>query len=189
MTFLDIFFIGIGLAIDASCVCTSNGLVYKPSILSSIKLALVYAVFQGIMPLIGYFGIGLFSLKLFEYNHIVALVLLSVLGVKMIYESLGDSQGCVDIGESNKGATLTTSMLLMQGVATSIDALSVGITFNNYNVEFVLYAVVLIAVITMVMCFISVRIGIHIGTMLNNKASLVGGLVLIFLGIKIFLVG
>lgn len=180
MSFIDIFFIGVGLAIDASCVCTSNGMIYRPSMAKTIKLALVYAVFQGIMPLLGYFGVGLFSVKIFEYNHVVALVLLSFLGMKMIYESFGES-------ECFKYKELTYLVILIQGITTSIDALSVGITFYNYNLDFVLYSVLLIVVITFVMCAIAVRVGIEIGVKLNSKAEIIGGLVLVGLGVKIFL--
>ncbi|MFI3237579.1 MAG: manganese efflux pump [Lachnospiraceae bacterium] len=186
MTFWDIFLIGIGLAVDASCVCTSNGLTYKPSIRDTIKYALVFAVFQGIMPLLGYLLIGLFSVKIFEYNQLIALILLAAVGLKMIYESFGENQ---ETGVGIIGKKLTASILFIQGVTTSIDALSVGITFNNYSMHFVLYAVTLIAIITFVMCVAAVRIGIKIGTRLNNKAEMVGGLVLVLLGIKIFVVG
>lgn len=189
MTFVDIIFIGIGLAVDASCVCTSNGLIYKPSRLSSVKIALVYATFQGIMPLIGYFGIGLFSFKLFEYNHIIALILLSLIGIMMIYESLDEKKQEVESQNENVSRILTKRMLLIQGVSTSIDALSVGITLHQYDIYFVIYGAILIAVITLFMCFLAVRIGIKIGVALNHKAELVGGLVLVILGIKIFVTG
>lgn len=186
MTLIDVLFIGMGLAVDASCVSASNGMTYKLNMIDTMKLALIFAIFQGVMPLIGYFGVGLFSFELFEYNRIVALVLLSVLGGEMIYESLGEQQEEKEINTNHK---LLGSMMLIQGITTSIDALSIGITFHNYDVRFVLYAVILIAIITFIMCAIAVRIGIEIGTRLNSKAELVGGLVLIFLGIKIFIVG
>ncbi|MFI3172671.1 MAG: manganese efflux pump MntP family protein [Eubacteriales bacterium] len=186
MTFIDICLIGIGLAIDASCICASNGLIYKPNILNSIKIAMVYAIFQGVMPLLGYFCVGFISWEILEYNHLVALVLLSILGIKMLYESLNDEE--IDEKECRK-KELTKGLLWIQGITTSIDALSVGLTFNNYHIEFVLYAVTLIMVITLVMCAISIRVGIQIGTKLNNKAELIGGLVLVALGIKIFING
>lgn len=186
MTLLDILFIGIGLAVDASCVSASNGLIYKPNVMDTIKLALVFAIFQGIMPLIGYFGVGVFSFRIFEYNHIVALVLLSILGMKMIYESLKEKSEEVQVDLVVK---LTGTMMFVQGVTTSIDALSVGITLHNYDIRFVLYSVLLIAVVTFAMCAISVRVGIEVGTKLNTKAELVGGLVLVLLGIKIFVAG
>lgn len=189
MTFGDIFFIGVGLAIDASCVCTSNGLIYRPSRTQSVKLALVYAIFQAIMPLIGYFGVGLFSFTLFEYNQLMALVLLSIMGIKMIYESLEERKQSDKERIISCGKSMTVNLLLVQGISTSIDAFSVGITWNNYPLEFVCCGVALIALITLIMCYLAVRIGIRIGTKLNHKAGLLGGFVLVLLGIKIFVVG
>lgn len=189
MTFGDIFLIGVGLAVDASCVCTSNGLLYRPNRMQSLKMALVYAMFQAIMPLMGYLGVGLCSFSLFEYNQLMALILLSILGIKMIYESLGDTQETNQEEFDNTKKSLTTSVLLIQGISTSIDAFSIGITFYKYDLIFVLGSVLLIAMITLAMCFVAVRIGIQIGTKLNHKAGLVGGVVLILLGIKIFVLG
>ncbi len=191
MTFIDVFFIGIGLSLDACCVCTSNGLVYRPTAKEAIQYSLVFAVFQGVMPLFGYVGIGVFDIKLFEYNHFIALILLSVVGGKMIYESFEQEKEdcCKGHQEITITKRITGSILFMQGLSTSIDALSVGLTFYNYTMEFVLYAVSLIAVITWVMCFVALRVGIQIGTKLNAKAELVGGLVLVLLGMKIFLIG
>lgn len=189
MTFGDIFLIGVGLAIDASCVCTSNGLHYRPSRIQSLKLALVYAIFQAIMPLIGYFGVGLFSFALFEYNQLMALILLSIMGSKMIYESLEEGNKSEQEHIVGVQKYMTAKLLLLQGISTSIDAFSIGITWNNYSVAFVLQAVLVIALITCAMCYGAVRIGIKIGTRLNHKAGLVGGLVLVLLGVKIFIVG
>lgn len=192
MTLLDIVFIGIGLAIDASCVSACNGLTYKLNMRDTIKTAFIFAVFQCIMPLLGYFGIGMFSFKLLDYNQVIALVLLSGLGIKMIYESVQEEKEEEQVSLNkieDKGKVLTTSILLVQGVTTSIDALSVGITFHGYDIRFVTYGVLLIGVITWIMCSISVRIGREIGTRLNKSAGITGGFVLIFLGIKIFIAG
>lgn len=191
MTYIDIFFIGVGLAIDACCVCTSNGLVYKPKKMVAIKLALLFAIFQGVMPLIGYFGVGLFDMKLFEYSHIVALVLLSAIGVKMIYESLGEEgqEDQQEDGEFIYEKSLTLKMMLVQGISTSIDALSVGIAMNQVELQFMVNSVLIIAVITLLMCLVSVKIGIEIGTRFNMRAGIIGGLVLVVLGMKIFITG
>lgn len=192
MTFVDIVFIGIGLSLDACCVCTSNGLVYRPNSKDAIKYGLVFAVFQGAMPLLGYWGVGKLNVKIFEYNSLIALILLSIVGGKMIYEALGENkENGESLPDDDKRAvsrSIAWSVLMIQGISTSIDALSVGITFYKYTVEFVLCSALLIATITWMMCFVALRIGIKIGTKLNSKAELVGGVVLILLGIKIFLV-
>ncbi|MFI3176063.1 MAG: manganese efflux pump [Eubacteriales bacterium] len=191
MTYLDICLIGVGLAVDASCVCTSNGLLYKPSKRESLKLALVFAIFQGVMPCIGYAAVGFLPSCLFAYNHFLALILLSILGVKMIYESFHDKNNEVLLSDDKliSAKQLGGLALLIQGISTSIDALSIGLTMSSYSLEFVLIAISLIAGITFCMCFVAVRIGIRIGVILNTKAELIGGLVLILLGIKIFLAG
>lgn len=192
MTFIDIFFIGIGLALDACCVCTSNGLAYRPNVRRAVQYSLVFAIFQGVMPLLGYLGVGILEFKLFEYNSFIALILLSIIGGKMIYEALGEKKDEETLDKKAMPVmerAITGSILFVQGVSTSIDALSVGITFYNYTVEFVMCAAILIASITWGMCFASFRIGRKIGTRLNAKAGMIGGMVLILLGVKIFLVG
>ncbi len=193
MNFIDIFLIGVGLAIDAGCVCTSNGLIYKPDIKDSVKYAFVFAIFQGVMPMLGYLGVGVLDIKLLEYNSFIALILLSIVGGKMIYESFGnekEAEECTkDISVTTRNNTIGFKLLFLQGVSTSLDALSVGITFYKYSIGFVLCSATLIAVVTWFICYFASRIGIRIGTKLNTKAELLGGIVLVLLGIKIFLLG
>lgn len=130
-------------------------------------------------------------MKLFEYSHIVALVLLSAIGVKMIYESLGEEgqEDQQEDGEFIYEKSLTLKMMLVQGISTSIDALSVGIAMNQVELQFMVNSVLIIAVITLLMCLVSVKIGIEIGTRFNMRAGIIGGLVLVVLGMKIFITG
>ncbi|OON91614.1 MAG: hypothetical protein ATN34_04080 [Epulopiscium sp. Nele67-Bin002] len=182
MTLLEICAIGIGLAVDASCVCTTNGFIYKPNIKTTIAIVLPFCILQGIMPLIGYFGVK--PISIFSYNHIIALVLLCGIGFKMLVDGFTHRDD-----DKINHSTLTFNILIVQAISTSIDALSVGVTLSGQSYLFMFTAVTIIAIITFVMCFIAVQIGIKIGTKLNSKAEIFGGIVLILLGIKLFLDG
>lgn len=189
----DLIVIGIGLAMDAGCTCTVSGLVYKPKISKMLKIACPFAIFQGIMPLIGYFLAGLLPAKLFMYNHFIAFIILSIIGLKMIQDAKNEDQ---DNGEKeytihkvSKEKKLTVKILVMQAFFTSIDALSVGITLNYMSVINLLSSVTIIAMITFGICFIALIIGKKIGTKFNEKAEILGGIILILLGIKLFYEG
>ncbi len=186
MSIFGVVLLGVGLAVDACCVCTTNGLVYRPSLCRSLYIALPFAIFQGIMPLIGYFGIGFLPDGLFQYNHIIAFILLTLVGVKMLYDGINKTEG-EEYHENIKG--LTVKMMLIQGVSTSIDALSVGVTLGGVDLEFMLLSAGLISLITFFMCFAAVRVGERIGTRLNNKAEIIGGVVLILIGVRLLLGG
>ncbi len=190
MTMFEVALLGVGLAVDASCVCTTNGLVYRPNIIKSLEIALPFAIFQGIMPLIGYFGIGLLPDELFQYNHIIAFLLLLFVGAKMILDGLRTTQFdelCPE-GKS-KVKNLTFKIMMVQGVSTSIDALSVGVTLGNESLDFVLVSVLIVAIITFALCFGAVRLGEKIGTRLNNKAEIIGGIVLVIIGVRLLVTG
>ncbi len=188
MTIIEILLLGIGLAVDATCVCTTNGLVYRPNMIKSLEIALPFAIFQGVMPLIGYFGIGLLPDALFRYNHIIAFVLLAIIGIKMFLDGMShhDSQ---EVFACESGKSLTFQLMMIQGISTSIDALSVGVTLGNQLLNFVLFSAVTIAIITFFMCFAGVRLGERVGTKLNNKAEIIGGIVLLLIGIRLLLIG
>ncbi len=186
MTTISIILLSIGLAVDAGCVCTSNGLIYKPSIIKSAEIALPFAIFQGIMPLIGYFGIGIFPDELFQYNHIIAFLLLCLVGMKMVVDGIkSPTTECAQ--EIPKQFTI--KIMITQAVSTSIDALTVGITFGNQTIPFMIKAVVIIAAITFVLCFAAVILGKKIGTKLNNKAEVIGGIVLVLIAVKLLMDG
>ncbi len=186
MTIIEVVLLGVGLAIDASCVCTTSGLIYKPRVLKSLKIALPFAIFQGVMPLIGYFGIGLLPDKLFSYNHIIAFVLLSAIGIKMLIDAIKDC-GCEE--KVRKNAGLTFKIMMIQAFSTSIDALSVGVTLGNQTVSFMLASVGIIAVVTFLVCFVAVVVGKNIGTRLNSRAEIFGGIVLVIIGVRLLIDG
>ncbi len=185
MTTFGVILLGVGLAVDASCVCATNGLVYRPSHIKSLVIALPFAIFQGIMPIIGYFCVGFLPYNILRHNHIIAFVLLFLVGAKMLFEGVSSTK---DEKKHENTAYLSIKTMLIQGISTSIDALSVGVTLGGMGGEFLFYSVVLISFITFVMCFTAVRIGEKIGTRLNNKAEVIGGVVLIIIGIRMLAV-
>ncbi len=189
MTFVDILLLAVSLAIDASCVCTTNGLVYRPNTLGALRIALPFAIFQGIMPLIGYLGIGLLPDELFQYNHIVAFVLLCAIGAKMLVDALKAQNSGASCEQKKPQNSLTVKVMLVQAISTSIDALSVGVTLGGQSISFALVSAALISLITLFMCFGAVLLGKKIGSKFNSKAEIIGGIVLILLGIRLLLGG
>lgn len=177
-------FLGIGLAMDATCVAMTNGLNY-PKIKKSqvILIAFMFGFFQALMPLIGYLLGVSFSSFLSKFTPIIALVLLSLLGGKMLIEGL---KKCED---GNCIKPFCFKLLLLQAFATAIDALSVGIIMVDYKIIELIISLVLIAVTTFILSFVGVLIGKKFGVLLNNKASILGGIILIVIGLEIFFSG
>lgn len=178
--------LGAGLAMDAFSVSCANGLNepdMKPGRMSMI--AGMYGWFQFMMPMIGWICVR----KIAEYFEVfrkfipwIALILLLFIGGKMLLEGIRGGQG-----EENE--TLSFGTLILQAVATSIDALSVGFTIAEYNVTMALTACLLIAIVTYAICMGGLAIGKKVGTKLTGKASILGGIILIAIGLEIFIGG
>ena len=182
--FFNSILLGIGLAMDAFSVSLANGL-NEPHMSRGkmTKVAGVFSGFQALMPLIGWLCVttllGLFSA--FEpFIPWIALILLCFIGGKMLIEGIRG-----DCGESDT-CGVGWGALLVQGIATSIDALSVGFTIAHYNALEALLAALLIGVVTFFICFMGLHIGKKAGTKLAGKAGIFGGAILIFIGIEIF---
>ncbi len=179
--------LGVGLAMDAFSVSLANGL--NEPCMKNGKMCLIsgtFAVFQGLMPLIGWFLVHTLVeyFKVFEkFIPWIALVLLVLIGGKMLIEGLENK--C----ENECSKSLNIGLLLVQGVATSIDALSVGFTISDNNFIEALVNALIIASITFIICFIGIIIGKKFGTRLSNKASIFGGVILILIGLEIFITG
>lgn len=178
MKLLEILLIGIGLSMDAVAVSATNGMCYKMNWKRILSVGLCFGVFQGVMPLIGYFAGSLFADQIAAFDHWIALVLLAFIGGKMIWDGCHHDSAC-----STKPFTLT--LLLMQAVATSIDALAVGVSFAAMNVN-IFAAVSLIAATTFLLSIAAVHLGIRVGDKLNSKAEIFGGTILVLIGMKIF---
>lgn len=173
-------FLGIGVAMDAMAVAMSDGLKYKTlSKKRCFLVSLMFALFQGFMPLIGYF-IGFCALHwLIEYTAPLSFFILCILGVKTILECF-DKEKDFKITTSN----LAFKTILMQAFATSIDALSVGVTLINHNIIDTIICVIIIAIVTFVLCLFGVFIGKKFGAWMKTYAELFGGLILIIIGIS-----
>lgn len=182
--FFNSILLGIGLAMDAFSVSLANGL-NEPTMPKGkmVKVAGVFSGFQFLMPLIGWFCVTML-LELFSafepFIPWIALILLCFIGGKMLLEGI---RGC-DEAEDKCGVGLVA--LMVQGIATSIDALSVGFTIAHYNIVEALLASLLIGVVTFFICFMGLHIGKKAGTKLAGKAGIFGGAILIFIGIEIF---
>ena len=190
--FFNSILIGIGLAMDAFSVSLANGLSEPDmSRRKALGVASIFGSFQGIMPLIGWFCVhsiaSLFSV--FEkFIPWIALALLGYIGGKMLCEGIKEYRCQKDGGtECPIPERLTLSALLVQGIATSIDALSVGFTISEYVFIQALVCVLLIAAVTFVICFAGVLLGKKFGTALAGKSSIFGGAILIFIGLEIFI--
>ncbi len=184
MSLIELFLIAVGLSMDAFAVSISNGTVIRNKIKAAFA-ALMFGVFQGGMPLIGYFLGSAFAEFITKYAPIIALGVLGFIGGKMIVESIGDLRGKGEDGESAvKEPGIGTIMI--QAVATSIDALVVGVSFAAMSVQIV-PAVCFIGVVTFVISLVGVFGGVKFGQLLGAKASLIGGIVLVCIGLKTFI--
>lgn len=179
MEILELIIISIGLAMDAFAVSICKGLSIKKIGVKHMAITGGYfGAFQAIMPLIGYLlGIG-FQDLVNSIDHWIAFVLLGIIGINMIKESFSDDE--------NINSSFDFKSMLPLAIATSIDALAVGITFAFLNVNIIL-AVVLIGAITFLLSAIGVKIGNKFGEKYKNKAEFFGGVVLILIGLKILL--
>ena len=179
--------LGAGLAMDAFSVSLANGLnepcMKKPRM---TLIAGVFAFFQALMPLLGWLCVRTIAQAFSAFEKLIpwiALALLCFIGGKMLLDGLKNQQE-----ECGAGA-VTFTALLVQGVATSIDALSVGFTIAEYNWLMALCCALIIAVVTFIICMGGLIIGRKFGTKMAGKASILGGVILILIGIEIFITG
>lgn len=183
MKILELLLIAIGLSMDAFAVSICIGLsMEKRSLSKALIVGLYFGVFQAIMPLVGYFFGMQFADRITEYDHWIALILLGFIGLKMIKESIFDSETC----PSSASSPLRFKTMIPLSIATSIDALAVGISFSFFNVNIV-FSVILIGLVTLIFSMTGVKIGNMFGLKVKKKAELAGGFLLILIGLKIVL--
>lgn len=181
MGLAEIFMLAIALSMDAFAVSICKGLSLGKISWKHMCLAGAwFGVFQALMPAIGYFLGSFFAGYITKIDHWIAFVLLVIIGGNMIKESLGES-GQVD-------ASMTVKSMLLLAIATSIDALAVGVTFAFLRVK-IIPAVSFIGVITFICSAVGVKIGSIFGTKYKSKAEFCGGVILIIIGLKILLDG
>ena len=184
MNLLDVFFIGVGLSMDAFAVSICKGLKMKVIDLKQSFIIAFFGAFQLMMPLIGYALSASFVEYINKYSHWIAFVLLLVIGVNMIREALGDSEEEKEVIES----VTDFKELFMLAIATSIDALAVGVTFGTMGskLETSIWAsVILIGITTFAISLGGVFIGNAFGAKYKSKAEVVGGIILIIIGLKV----
>ena len=192
MDILSIIFLAIGLAMDCFAVSIAQGMQRTP-LRSVIPMAMLFGLFQGGMPLIAYYAGGIFEDFFTRWSHWIALILLAFIGGKMLVEAIvesrkskveSDQQSAV----SNQQAALTLSTMLILAVATSIDALSIGVLFIPVP-EVLWLAIALIAATSTLFSLVGFWLGKIFGEHITINANIPGGCILIAIGIKIFVEG
>ena len=185
--FFNSVLLGVGLAMDAFSVSLANGLKEPEMTRGKMcKIAGVFAVFQAVMPMLGWVCVHTIVQYFRAFEKLIpwiALALLSLIGGKMLVEGIRNKDSQPEKVQVGMAA------LLIQGVATSIDALSVGFTVAEYGLDMVLVCVLIIAAVTFFICIMGLMIGKRFGTKLSNKASVLGGAILIVIGLEIFITG
>lgn len=194
MGLLEIFMLGVALATDAFSVTISNTFAFDDHRFSRLmRMPLFFGLFQFGMPLAGYFVGGIAAELIEKYAGMVSLVILGFIGSNMLYsgyKALKEDASEEDEEEAQQGAqqsatTLSFGKLLFQAVATAIDAFAVGVSFRAHNVD-ILVASALFGIITAILCTIALFIGKKLGSLLGDRAEMVGGIVLILIGLKAF---
>lgn len=190
MFFFNSALLGLGLAMDAFSVSLANGLNEpKMNKVKICSIAGIFAFFQALMPMIGWVCVHTVVQYFTAFEKFIpwiALILLVFIGGKMFIEGIkgndcaNDECNCKKIG---------ITALLVQGIATSIDALSVGFTIADYNLKMAVVCALVIALVTFFICFGGILIGRKFGTKLAGKAGIFGGTILILIGLEIFITG
>ena len=180
MGLIELFLIAVGLSMDAFAVSVCKGLAMpKCTFKKAAIVGLWFGGFQALMPAIGYVLGAQFQEAIASIDHWIAFVLLALIGGNMIHEAL-------DNDEEEADASLDVKAMFLLAVATSIDALAIGITFAFLKVN-IIPAVCFIGIVTFIISFAGVKIGNVFGVRYKNKAEIVGGVILILLGLKILL--
>ena len=191
--FLNSVLLGAGLAMDAFSVSIANALSeFSMKKSRMCFIASIYAFFQFAMPMIGWICVHTIVEYFSKFEVLIpwiALVLLLWIGGKMIWEAVHGEKDLSDVEGELSAVRLTFTTLLIQGIATSIDALSVGFTIADYGLVMALVASVIIAVVTFAICMTGLLIGKKAGDKLGAKATLFGGIILAGIGIEIFVKG
>jgi len=176
MNIIEIIFIGVGLASDACSVSICKGLcMNKLSIYKMIIISLWFSIFQFIMPLIGYYFGNYIGSNIKVYSHIICFILLVLLGINMIRESNSIENDITD--------SISIKEMFILSIVTSIDALSVGITFSLLSLN-IFISCLIIFIVTFILSCIGIKVGYKFGSKYKSKAQIIGGLILVIIGIK-----
>ena len=187
MFFFNSVLLGVGLAMDAFSVSLANGL-NEPKMKKGkmCQIAGVFAFFQALMPMAGWICVCTLvqKFKVFEkFIPWIALILLGYIGINMLIDGIKNEE------ENFDNEKLTLTVLMVQGIATSIDALSVGFTISEYGLVMALAFALIIAAVTFIICMGGLVLGKKFGTKLSGKSTILGGIILIIIGLEIFIKG
>lgn len=183
MSIAEIVILAIGLSMDAFAVSVCSGVSWKKITFGkSLTVGLYFGIFQAAMPVAGYFLGTQFADKITAFDHWVAFALLAIIGLKMVKDSF-KSENC---DEKIQEQALKPGKMLPLAIATSIDALAVGITFAFLNVN-IAFSVSIIGAITLILSFIGTHIGYKFGSKYRSKAEFTGGIVLVLIGLKVLI--
>lgn len=191
MTLIEIMLLGAALAMDAAAVTVTNSLVYPRMTRDrAIAMPLFYGIFQMMMPVAGYYAGSLFQEIIREHSGLVVLVILGFLGARMVIEGIrklrkGGQESEGEAESFGEEKNLSYASILLQAVATSIDAFAVGVSFNAADVD-LWFSAVLIGIVTAAIVVISMAAGRKLGHLLGKYSEVAGGAVLIIIGIKAF---
>ena len=181
MNFITILIIAVAISMDAFSVSIATGAAYKKTHnLIALKMAFFFGFFQALMPIIGWFAGLSFRNYIESFDHWIAFALLAAVAGKMIYEAIFTKQ------EQKKNKEMTLTLLLILSIATSIDALAVGITFSLIA-ESITKAVIIIGLVTFAFSYAGVFIGEKLGHFFENKIEIAAGVMLLAIGIKILI--
>lgn len=184
MGFVEIFLIGIGLSMDAFAVSVCKGLgMHRVNYAHALVIALFFGVFQGLMPVIGWLVGSAFAAYVTAVDHWIAFALLAFVGGKMLWDAFYDEEGEEDETTTQK---LDLRELFMLAIATSIDALAVGISFSFLQID-IAAAALIIGCTTFVLSLVGVVVGSRFGARFEKPSQIAGGIVLIAIGLKILL--
>lgn len=204
MSIFSIIFTGIGLAMDAFAVSLAKGMTIKKNLKKkAIQIGLYFGIFQGIMPFLGWIGGRYFTEYMGRFGTLIAFILLLFIGGKMIYEfikGLRDRElktveeelayeintNCKEQIKNASCNELSTKSIILLAIATSIDALAVGVSFAFLKVN-ILVAISIIALVTFIICLFGVILGKKLGGIFSKYAELLGGIILIIIGFKILI--
>ena len=176
MTILELFLIAVGLACDAFVVSITLGLKYQYlNLLNKLKIALTFSTLQVIMPMLGFLVAYNFNSSVTFLTKFIAFLILSLIGLNMVINK-----------EEDLNYNISLKNLLILGIATSLDAFAVGLSFAFLKVNMFL-SLSLIGLVTFLMCFIGPYLGNYFGSKISNKPQVVGGIILIIIGFKILI--
>ena len=184
MSTFEVLLFAIGLSMDAFAVSICKGMCMKKlKITHLLTISFTFGFFQFLMPLIGFYLTSSFGKYIMAIDHYIAFFLLMFIGIKMIREKDEDEQ-CCDVKQK-----INFKELLILGIATSIDALAVGVTFSFYENFNILKSTILIGAVTFIICIFGIILGKNASNIKKDKAKILGGVVLCTLGLKILLEG